>query len=210
VKPKKRPLDPVRQALIVRGEFVRERIEASLQVLRDPKARVEDADGKWIDACFERHFAKEGSLWWLSFTRGIDHAARIAIKAPASYDAERARVARQRFAQGFYPDHAAKLDDAKVLAAVTAWRTQRHHWEAVRAALLDVGLPLPTARNMGRLWQNFPHSPHPHASKAGWQKRAGVESRNLLSQSTDRDTALTHHESRTQNRSRQRSPKPRD
>jgi hypothetical protein len=134
-------------------------VEQSLRRLRDPEADIGGV-GAWIDTAFHKFFRNERSRWWLSFARSVDHASRYSLANPSFPDSERARIARKFYARA-YPELDAMLEDGRVLAAVTAWRTRRSHWQAVRSALLDVGMPLPTARSMAQEWQHYPHLPHP-------------------------------------------------
>jgi hypothetical protein len=123
--------------------------------LTNPSADV-SCWSTWINATYHSLFQHTKARPWLTFARCIDHAARVALANPHYTDRERAEEARSLFRLD-YPDLDAKLDDRIVEATVTAWRTQRRHWQAIHSAVLLFLTSPPSARSMAQQWQRFPH-----------------------------------------------------
>jgi hypothetical protein len=148
-------IDAERLGPLSRAQTVAWALDWAVNTLRDPHA---DATGAaaFVDRCFRQVHKAERAFPWLSFVRCVDHASRQARANQAFPDARRAKIAREYFARTF-ADLEAKLDDAKVTAAITAWDAQSGHWKALRLAILDFIPDAPTERSMSRMWQDFPH-----------------------------------------------------
>jgi len=152
-----------RAGVISRAEHALIFLNKALDALRREDGDVEEWIVTWIDGTYHRLFRNERALPWLMFARAIDHASRQALANPLFPDSERAKIARGYFART-YADLDARLDDAKVVAAMTAWRTQKNHWKAMRAAVKCFMTNAPNTTSMSRMWQDFPHLSAPKRS----------------------------------------------
>lgn len=148
-----------RAGLLARANHVSAVLVAEIESLAGGED-ASDAMATWIDRTYHALFKNEKARPWLDFVRSIDHASRISLVNPNYPDTERAKVARGYF-RAYYADLEVKLTDDAVVAAVTAWRTQKDHWQAIHAAVVEFYPDAPTPRNMSRAWQNFPHLPAP-------------------------------------------------
>jgi hypothetical protein len=155
--------DVERRGLLIRAKWVRDHLDKAIEDLRDPEVDARWTE-PWISMAWLSLWEKEESHDWITFVSCLDTAARISIANPDFPDSEiaeppythgRAKFARDLFSRT-YPDLAIKVNTAKLEAAVTAWRTQKKHWKAVRDAVLDFrSKKPPEAGSMKRQWREF-------------------------------------------------------